>query len=102
MTNPANTVTVRCENPRCGREFTRVKRRGRPVKFCSTKCVRQAYEDRHKRTTRISRDELRRTMALLMCDMLVEAGVINASGISAQKLAAIVEKATSWRNTPPT
>ncbi len=39
-------------------------------------------------------------MALLMCDLLVEAGVIGAGDVSAQKLSAIVAKATSWRTTP--
>jgi len=39
-------------------------------------------------------------MALLMCDLLVEAGVIGAGDVSAQKLSAIVAKATSWRHHP--
>ena len=89
---------VRCANPRCGQEFTRFRRRGRLQKFCSVRCGKRDYEQRHARLTRISQDELRRIIADLLAEMLVEADIVPPDAIPVQKLDAIVAGLTDWRN----
>ncbi len=82
---------------RCGNPFEDGKRPGRPRLYCSDKCAQGMWETGQVKA-RVSEQELKRVMAGLMMEILVEAQIITPGGNSAKKLRAIGEALQTHRN----